>query len=447
MKIKVVKFGGSSLADARQIEKARDIIMSDPDRRYIVVSAAGKRHNDDDKMTDLFINCHEIKDDEIKRKTIEDKIRTRYIELVKDLDVDFDVEKELDYIFEKDKNETHVDFIASRGEYLSAKIISKYLNAVFLDMAGVIIFGKDRKIDYDTSYANIRTAIEKVENDYKDESVRIIIPGFYGSTEDDDVVTFSRGGSDITGAVVARALNADIYENWTDVSGVMFADPRMAPNAKPIEYITYTELRELSYMGANVLHEATVYPVSKVGIPINILNTNSPSDKGTMIIASIPSIAKRNVVTGIAGRKGFTSILLQRALMNEEVGYLSRLLKIFENENIPVEHCPTGIDTISIVMRSEFLNGKKDKIIQKIKDELAPDLLNIEENLSLFAVVGEGMVYHKEVIMNIFKVLSEANVTVKMIDQGSSGINVIIGVKDSDYESALRALGSLQDIS
>ncbi len=392
MKIKVVKFGGSSLADARQIEKARDIIMSDPDRRYIVVSAAGKRHNDDDKMTDLFINCHEIKDDEIKRKTIEDKIRTRYIELVKDLDVDFDVEKELDYIFEKDKNETHVDFIASRGEYLSAKIISKYLNATFLDMAGVIIFDKDRKIDYDTSYASIRTAIEKVEKDYKDKSVRIIIPGFYGSTEDDDVVTFSRGGSDITGAVVARALNADIYENWTDVSGVMFADPRMAPNAKTIEYITYTELRELSYMGANVLHEATVYPVSKVGIPINILNTNSPSDKGTMIIASIPSIAKRNVVTGIAGRKGFTSILLQRALMNEEVGYLSRLLKIFENENIPIEHCPTGIDTISIVMRSEFLNGKKDKIIQKIKDELAPDLLNIEENLSLFAVVGEGIV-------------------------------------------------------
>ncbi len=440
MKKVVTKFGGSSLADANQIKKVKDIILSNTDRRYVVVSASGKRHKDDDKITDLLLSHFDSKDNETSKKDIEDKLFARYKEIVKELKIDFDVEKELKNIFENAKNKKTADYIASRGEYLSAKILSLYMGGAFLDMQGVIIFNDDKKLNYELTYANVSKKINEINSDH------IIIPGFYGSDINGDIITFSRGGSDITGSIVARAINADIYENWTDVSGVMFVDPRIAENVKPIEYITYTELRELSYMGATVLHEATIYPVSKVGIPIHILNTNNPIDKGTMIVANIPSIVKRGVVTGVAGRKGFTAILLQKALMNEEVGYLARLLDIFKKENISVEHCPTGIDTISIVIKSELLNGKKDKVLNAINKELNPDVLNVEDNISLIAVVGEGMIYHKDVITKIFKTLSDVDVAVKMIDQGSSGINVIIGVSDDDYDKSMKALSTLQNI-
>ena len=436
----VTKFGGSSLADANQIKKVNDIILSNPDRRYVVVSASGKRHKDDDKITDLLLSHFEKRNDETSKKNIEEKLLSRYKEIVKELKIDFDVENELKNIFEIAKNKNTSDYIASRGEYLSAKILSIYMGGAFLDMQGVIIFNDDKKLDYESTYANVSKKINELNDDH------IIIPGFYGSDAYGDIITFSRGGSDITGAIVARSINADIYENWTDVSGVMFVDPRLAENAKPIEYITYTELRELSYMGATVLHEATIYPVSKVGIPIHILNTNNPHDKGTMIVPNIPSIVKRGVVTGVAGRKGFTAILLQKAMMNEEVGYLARLLDVFKRENISVEHCPTGIDTISIVIKSELLNDKKDKILNDINRELGPDVLNIEDNISLIAVVGDGMIYHKDVIMKIFKTLADADVAVKMIDQGSSGINVIIGVADDDYYKSMKALSTLQNI-
>ena len=454
MKKIVTKFGGSSLASAEQIKKVRDIILSDRDRKYVVVSAAGKRNREDDKITDLLIETFECRADEKKQKETFDKIKTRYIEIVKELKIDFDIEAELANIFEEAKRIGTRDFLASRGEYLSAKVLSKYLNCSFIDTQNVIIFKEDGRLDFDITYRNIKekignAEINSCESEFMadiDKSFRVVIPGFYGSKENGEIVTFSRGGSDITGSLVARAINADTYENWTDVSGVMFADPRIVEDAKPINYITYTELRELSYMGATVLHEETVYPVSKANIPINILNTNRPTDKGTMIVSSVPSIVKRNVITGIAGRKGFTSILLQKALMNEEIGYLSKLLRIFENERIPVEHCPTGIDTISIVLRSEFLNDKKEIILNKIKEELSPDILDLEENISLIAVVGEGMVYHKDVIMKVFKALADAGIMVKMIDQGSSGINIIIGVSENDHEKALRALGSLQSL-
>ncbi len=454
MKKIVAKFGGSSLADANQIEKVKNIILSSNDRKYIVVSAAGKREKNDDKITDLLIEYHNSKENMDNQKKIKEKIYKRYLEMVKDLNIDYDVRSELDIIFDEEIRQERVDYIASRGEYISAKILSIYLNATFLDMQNVIIFSDERKVDYDKTFRSVKEKINIIEanaceSEYLGEEkkdLKIVIPGFYGSNESGEVVTFSRGGSDITGSIVARAIGADVYENWTDVSGVMFADPRIAVNARPIDYITYGELRELSYMGANVLHEETVYPVSKINIPIHILNTNSPSDKGTEIVSSIPSIVKRKPVTGIAGRKGFSAILLQKALMNEEIGYLSRLLKIFEEERISVDHCPTGIDTISIVLKSEQLDIKKDKILNEIKGKLNPDVLNIEENISLFAVVGEGMVYHKDVIVKIFKTLSDANIGVKMIDQGSSGINVIIGVSDNDYEKTIKALSALQDI-
>lgn len=442
MKKKVVKFGGSSLADSNQILKVKDILLSDSDRRYCVVSAAGKRNNDDDKVTDLLISLYENRSDEEKSQEIFSKIKDRYQSIVTELNVNIDLDTELDKIYKESNNKKVVDYLASRGEYLSAKVLSAYLDAAFLDTQNVIIFNENKKVNYELTYENINKAISKLESENK----LIVIPGFYGSTKDGEIVTFSRGGSDITGALVARAVNADIYENWTDVSGVLFEDPRLVDNPSVIEYITYTELRELSYMGASVLHEETVYPVSKVGIPINILNTNRPSDKGTMIVSNIPSIIKRNTVTGIAGKKGFTSILLQKALMNEEIGFLARLLKIFEKENISVEHCPTGIDTISIVVRTELLNKKRQDILDEIKKELNPDVLSIEDNISIIAIVGEGMVYSKEITADVFTILKDALVMVKMIDQGSSGINIIIGVSDHDYEKAMKSLSRLQDI-
>ena len=444
MKKIVAKFGGSSLADASQIKKVKDIIFENSDRRYVVVSASGKRNKDDDKITDLLINLHNNKNDIKKQKDIFEKIKVRYIDIVKNLEINFNVSEVLDNILSESKKSDTVDYLASRGEYLSAKILSIYFNAIFLDMQSLIIFDDNKKVNYEVSYKNIKSAIEKIEDEYKDK--KIIIPGFYGSTIDGQIVTFSRGGSDITGAIVARAIEADMYENWTDVSGVMFEDPRIVEGVPTIEYITYTELRELSYMGANVLHEETVYPVSKVGIPINILNKNSKKDKGTMIMHNIPSIVKRRVVTGIAGKKGFTSILLQKTLMNEEIGFVARLLKIFEEEKVSVEHCPTGIDTISIIVRTELLKEKEETLIERIKKEIKPDVLNIEHGLSIIAIVGEGMIYHKEITFEIFKCLHEANIGVKMIDLGSSGINVIIGVSDSEYEKTLIALKKLSDI-
>lgn len=439
----VAKFGGSSLADASQIKKVKDIILSNADRRYIVVSAAGKRNKADTKITDLLINYHKNKDNKNELEIIKNKLRERYTDIVNGLQIDFDVDKELNDIFDKEENEVRADYIVSRGEFLSARMISLYLGATFLDMQDKIIFNDNNKVDNELTYKNIKTAIDKLDNSNR----IIVIPGFYGSNRNGDIVTFSRGGSDITGAIVARAINADVYENWTDVSGVMFSDPRIANEAKPIEYITYIELRELSYMGATVLHEETIYPVSKVGIPIHILNTNFPDDAGTVIVSKLPSGVKRRVVTGIAGKKGFSAILLHKALMNDEIGYLARLLNIFDRENIPMEHCPTSIDSVSIVLESIHLNGRKDKILNSIREELVPDTLKIEENISLIAIVGEDIAHRIDVIMKIFKVLSDANIIVKMIDQCPSGMNVIIGVSDSDYEKTIKALCTLQDIS
>ena len=444
MKKIVAKFGGSSLADANQIRKVKEILFANDDRKYCVVSASGKRNKDDDKITDLLISLYNYRDDENKQKKVFESIKSRYIDIVSNLKITYDIESELDKILLESKNKNTKDYLASRGEYLSAKILSLFFDGIFLDMSGLIIFDDNNKVDYELSFKNIKSAIENIEAKSPDK--KIIIPGFYGSNSASEIVTFSRGGSDITGAIVARAVEATLYENWTDVSGVMFEDPRVVKDPPNIEYITYTELRELSYMGANVLHEETVYPVSKVGIPINILNTNAPNDKGTMIMSSIPSIVKRRVVTGIAGKKGFTSILLQKTLMNEEVGFVARLLKIFEKEKISVEHCPTGIDTISIIVRTELLKAKENIILDEIKKEMKPDVLNVEDGLSIIAIVGEGMVYHKEITYEIFKCLHEENIGVKMIDLGSSGINVIIGVNDSDYEKTLMALKNLSSI-
>lgn len=389
MNTKVVKFGGSSVADANQIKKVKEILYSEDSRKYCVVSAAGKRNNDDEKITDLLISAFEYKSDENKQDEILNKVYNRYKNIIDELNINFDLDAEFSNIKKIAKTETKVDYLASRGEYLSAKIIALYVDGIFLDMENLIIFDDDRKVNYEISYENINREINNIEK--VNNNPKIVIPGFYGSDKTGNIITFSRGGSDITGALVSRAMEVEVYENWTDVSGVMFEDPRLVKDAKPIEYITYAELRELSYMGASVLHEETLYPVSKAGIPVHILNTNRPNDKGTMIVSKIPDNIKRNTVTGIAGKKGFSSILLHKALMNEEIGFLARLLNIFDKQRISVEHCPTGIDTISLIVRTNLLDEKLDSILSEIKRDLTPDELTVENNLSVIAIVGEGL--------------------------------------------------------
>ena len=441
MNTKVVKFGGSSVADANQIKKVKEILYSEDSRKYCVVSAAGKRNSNDEKITDLLISAFEYKSDENKLDEILNKVYNRYKNIIDELNIYFYLDAEFSNIKKIAKNETNVDYLASRGEYLSAKIIALYVDGIFLDMENLIIFNDDRKVNYEISYENINREINNIEK--VNNNPKIVIPGFYGSDKTGNIITFSRGGSDITGALVSRAMEVEVYENWTDVSGVMFEDPRLVKDAKPIEYITYAELRELSYMGASVLHEETLYPVSKAGIPVHILNTNRPNDKGTMIVSKIPDNIKRNTVTGIAGKKGFSSILLHKALMNEEIGFLARLLNIFDKQRISVEHCPTGIDTISLIVRTNLLDEKLDSILSEIKSDLTPDELTVENNLSVIAIVGEGLYCSKDITAKVFEIFREENILVRMIDYGSSGNNIIVAVSDDDYERAMIALNKL----
>lgn len=428
------KFGGTSLADASQIRKAAEIIKANPERKYVVASAPGKRYSNDIKVTDLLYSCYSefAKGDEYSGTLA--KIKERYADIISELGITFDISAEIETIEFELKKYPPADYLASRGEYLNAKIIAQFIGWPFVDAADVIFFDETGIFDGAKTYPALGEKLKSLPN--------AIIPGFYGSTPDGRIKTFSRGGSDITGSIVARSVNADMYENWTDVSGMLSADPRIVDLPSPIEYITYTELRELSYMGASVLHEDAVFPVRKAGIPINIRNTNSPDDNGTLIAASMPKDVKRRPVTGIAGRKGFTSIRVEKSQMNGQTGFGARLLYIFSRNGIPFEHCPTGIDTISVVVNSLMFEAKRDEILREIKNELSPDFITIEKNLAVIAVVGEGMVSARGTAAKIFGALSEGGVNIRMIDQGSDELNIIIGVDESDYETAIKSLYS-----
>ena len=426
------KFGGTSLADASQIRKVAEIIKSNPERRYVVASAPGKRFKDDIKVTDLLYSCYSefAKGDEYSETLA--KIKARYAEIISELGIKFDIGAEIEKIEDELKRYPPADYLASRGEYLNSKIIAEFLGWPFVDAAEVIFFDENGTFDGEQTFMTMSSKLRDLPN--------AVIPGFYGSMPNKRIKTFSRGGSDVTGSIVARSTQSDIYENWTDVSGMLSADPRIVSKPKPIEYITYTELRELSYMGASVLHEDAVFPVRKAGIPINIRNTNSPEDKGTLISATIPSDVKRNPVTGIAGRKGFTSIRVEKSQMNGETGFGARLLYIFARNGIPFEHCPTGIDTISVVVSSSAFDAKREEILRELKNELSPDFVMIEKNLAVIAVVGEGMVSTRGTAAKIFGALAEAGVNIRMIDQGSDELNIIIGVDEADYEKSINAL-------
>jgi len=432
MGIKVTKFGGSSLADANQIRKVQNILASDPTRRYMVPSAPGKRFKDDDKITDLLYKCHDIATTGKKIDSVFEQIRTRYLQIAEQLGVTLDVSAELDTIYERISAGEKKDYAASRGEYLNGKIIASALGWDFVDAAEVIRFNQKGIFDAELTNEKLAARLAKYE--------RAVIPGFYGSMPNGTIKTFSRGGSDITGAIVARAAEADIYENWTDVSGFLMADPRIVENPKSIDVITYRELRELAYMGATVLHDESIFPVRYAGIPINIRNTNDPSAKGTMIVSSIKDATDKSVITGIAGKTGISIIFMEKDMMNAELGFGRRVLQVIEDNGISFEHLPSGVDTLSIVVHTAALEGKREKVLAELRQAVCPDTLNIEDGYALIAVVGRRMVAAKGTAQRVFRAVADADVNIKMIDQGSSEMDIIIGVHKSDYKTAINAI-------
>ena len=430
----VVKFGGTSLADANQIRKAAGIIRENPARRYVVCSAPGKRSREDVKVTDLLYRCQALAEAGEDFQPALDEVRARFEEIVRDLELSFQLDVEFAIIREHLETRHERDYMASRGEYLNSKIIAAYLCFPFVDPAETVCFEDNGELDTERTNHRLFAALAPLDN--------AVIAGFYGARCDGVIHTFSRGGSDITGSLVARATGANLYENWTDVSGMLAADPRIVDNPRRIEYISYQELRELSYMGSSVFHEDAMFPCQRAGIPINIRNTNCPEDPGTMIVASLPRILPPRQITGVAGHKGFTSIQVEKALMNSEIGFGARLLKIFADHGVSFEHCPSGIDTMSVIVHGSALAGCKDKIMQEIREQLRPDALIAEEHLALIAVVGHGMSYNKGVAAAIFAAVSDAGINIRMIDQGSSEINIIIAVEEKDCENAIRSIYS-----
>ena len=432
MGIKVAKFGGSSLADADHFKKVQSIIESDPDRRYIVPSAPGKRNNVDRKITDLLYLCHSHIQQKVPFDDVFKIITKRYLQIVKGLGLSFDLQPRLDEVKTRISSGASADYTASRGEYLTGLIMSELLGYDFIDPAEIIFFDERGKLDAERTQAETEKRIARHE--------RAVIPGFFGSDVRGNVKTFSRGGSDITGAIVARGAHAEIYENWTDVSGLLMTDPSIVKNPKPIDTVTYRELRELAYMGAKVLHDEAIFPVREADIPVCIKNTHRPEDPGTMIVQDADPITHRGNITGIAGKKGFTVIAVEKALMNAELGFGRRVLSVLEVNGISFEHVPSGIDTLSVVIADTELENKLESVVQEIRTECRPDAVEVYPNMALIATVGRGMAYTPGIASKLFTALSNKKINVRMIDQGSSEINIIVGVENEDFENALRAI-------
>ena len=428
---KVVKFGGSSLASAEQFKKVGNIIKSDEGRKYVVPSAPGKRNSQDTKVTDMLYATYAYAEKGNDFSKALKAIEARYNEIIEGLELDLSLEEEFKVIAENFKNKAGSDYAASRGEYLNGIIMANYLGYEFIDAATVIFFDEEGNFMADKTDEVLSKRLEGVE--------KAVVPGFYGAKEDGTVKTFSRGGSDITGSIVAKAVKADVYENWTDVSGFLITDPRIIDNPKGIETITYRELRELSYMGATVLHEDAIFPVRKEGIPINIRNTNAPKDEGTWIVESTCQKPKY-VITGIAGKKGFCAINIEKDMMNSEIGFGRKVLHVFEENEISFEHVPSGIDTMTVFVHQDEFEAKEQKVLSGLHKLAQPDSIDLESDLALIAVVGRGMKATRGTAGRIFSALAHANVNVKMIDQGSSELNIIIGVTNNEFEAAIKAI-------
>ncbi len=433
MSITVAKFGGTSMADAKAITKVAEIIKQDAKRRYVVVSAPGKRFSQDHKVTDMLYACYHDLQINGECKDTFDKIRDRFKGIVADLAIDLDIDGYLDKVEEEMNKYDSAEFCASRGEYLSAVIMAKVLGYKFIDAKEIMVFDENGDFQAELTNEKVKNALAGVE--------RAVVPGFYGGDEAGIVHTFSRGGSDVSGAVIARAVGANLYENWTDVNGFMSADPRIIDNPKPIAALSYKELRELAYMGANVLHPESIFPVRISKIPINIRNTFCPTADGTMIVADLDEkeLGKR-VITGIAGKKGYSIVYIEKSMMNSELGFVRKVLAVLEYYNISFEHMPSGIDTMSIVIADSELAGKEDVVIERIKKVVNPDHIEIKSGISLIATVGQGMSFKPGSAATLIGALAKEKINIRMIDQGSSEMNIIVGIATSDYERAINAI-------
>ena len=432
MSIKVLKFGGSSVADATQIRKIREIIEADTDRRYVVVSAPGKRYSGDSKITDLLIMLKAVIDNNIPYEPLLAPIKERYTSIAAELGADADLDHEFDEIRKNLKNGCSGNYIVSRGEYLSARLIAAYLGWDLLDTKDLILFDNKGRLLVDETNEALSAALKEHE--------RAVIPGFYGSyAATGDICLFSRGGSDVTGSLVARAAGASVYENWTDVSGMLMADPRIVEDPLPIKNISYIELRELSYMGASVMHEDAVFPARQSDIPINILNTNQPEDPGT-IISNSEDFDDGSVISGIAGKPDFTVISIYKNMMNNEVGFVRRALAIVEDAGVSFDHIPTGIDSLSMVIAGSELEDKLEDILEAFRVQLKPDDITVEEGIALIAVVGRRMNRSVGVSARICAALAAEGINIRMLNQGTGEINVIVGVEAPDFEKAVRAI-------
>jgi aspartate kinase len=438
--IVVAKFGGSSLADANQFEKVKNVIEANPSRRYIVPSAPGKRHGKDYKITDLLYLCNTHVQQGIPFDDVFKIISERYTEIVAELSLKYPQMKDLDISSHLNIIKTSIldgvssDYTASRGEYLNGIILATLLGYEFVDAKDIIFFDAKGHFIPDATDKAIKEKLKSVE--------KAVIPGFYGALPNNHIKTFSRGGSDVTGAIIAKGVSAELYENWTDVSGFLMADPRIVKNPCPIDTITYRELRELSYMGATVLHEDSVFPVREAGIPINIKNTNMPMDPGTLIVDEDSNTTKAGKITGIAGKKDFTVIAIEKTLLNSELGFCRKLLSILEMNGVSFENMPSGIDSVSLVISDSQIEGKLDDILDEIKKQCKPDSIDVYPNMALIATVGRGMSKSRGVATKVFSALSNKNINIRMIDQGSSEINIIVGVENNDFERAIDAIYS-----
>ncbi len=432
MNTKVVKFGGTSLACAEQYKKVAEIVKGDENRRYVIASAPGKRFKGDFKITDMLYLCYEKAAAGENMDVLFEEITGRYNQIAEELGLDINLDGEFNKIRSAMYNMAGRDYTASRGEYLNAMLLAKYLGYDFIDAADVIFFNNDGTFNADYTNEVLGKKLKKHEH--------AVIPGFYGTMPNGTIKTFSRGGSDITGSIVARACSAVLYENWTDVSGVLMADPRIVDDPAVIETITYRELRELSYMGASVLHEDAIFPVQIAGIPINIRNTNDVNAPGTMIVSSCSKYDTKNIITGIAGKRGFSAISVTKDMMNTEVGFARKMLAVLESKNISFEHLPSGIDTMSIIVKTTELDNRRDYIINSIVQAVEPDSISIDDGIALIAIVGRAMVKTKGTAAKVFKAIAQADINIRMIDQGSDEINIIVGIDDCDFDKAISAI-------
>lgn len=428
--IKVAKFGGSSVADAEQFKKVKDIVLSDPMRKFVVVSASGKRGKNENKITDLLYLCYAHIMYSVSCDTVWQLIEDRFVTIKNELHLTYPIESDLAQIKSELKKGISEDYLVSRGEYLTARLMAEYLGYEFIDSSEVIIFDYSGKIDFNRSYQALHAVLKG--ND------KVVIPGFYGALPNGEIRTLTRGGSDITGAIIAKLVNASLYENWTDVSGILIADPRIVNNPKQIKYITYEELRELSYMGANVLHEEAIFPVMEANIPLHILNTNSPEDEGTIIVEN--SEEEQVAVTGIAGKRDFSVITIYKKHMSDEVGIIRKALSVMEKYNVSIEHMPSGIDSFSIVVETAQIKNAKYDIVVDIKEATGADSVKVIDDIALIATVGRNMVNCPGVSGRVFQTLGKKDINIRMIAQGSDEITIIIGVENKDFENAIRAI-------